>query len=101
MLISQRISFSCLRLGPGSHWVSWVVGWLGGTQGTETQSLGPLSSGLFGRPWRPVVPGVDQASNILSSNVNFHSHLVLISIAVMFSKDGVLFVKCNCTLLLF
>ena len=28
-----NISFSCLRLEPGSRWVSWVVGLLGGTQG--------------------------------------------------------------------
>ena len=42
---------------------------------------------------------MDQASNTLNSNVNFDSHLVLISIAVMLTKDGVLFIECNCTLL--
>ena len=33
-IIADRpyISFSCLRLEPESRWVSWVVGWLGGTQ---------------------------------------------------------------------
>ena len=88
--------FSCLRLGPGLHWVSGVIWWLGGTQGTKTESLSPLSLGPFWRSWRPVGPGVDQASNTLNSNMIFHSHLVLISIAVMFTKDGVLFIKCNC-----
>ena len=43
---------------------------------------------------------VDQASNTLNSNVIFHSHLVLISIAIMLTKDGALFIKCNCTFLL-
>ena len=88
-----NISFSCLRLEPGSRWVSWVVGLLGGTQGRRTQSLGPLSLGPSGRPWRPGGPGVHQASSTLNSNVIFHSHLNLISIAVMFTKDGVLFYK--------
>ena len=88
-----NISFSCLRLEPGSRWVSWVVGLLGGTQGRRTQSLSPLSLGPSGRPWRPGGPGVHQASNTLNSNVIFHSHLNLISIAVMFTKDGVLFYK--------
>ena len=82
-----NISFSCLRLEPGSRWVSWVVGLLGGTQGRRTQSLGPLSLGPSGRPWGPGGPST------LNSNVIFHSHLNLISIAVMFTKDGVLFYK--------
>ena len=69
-----------------------MFGWLGGTQGTKTQSLDPLSLGPSGRPWPPVGPRVDQDSNTLNSNVNFHSHLVLISMAVMFTKDGVLFI---------
>ena len=88
-----NISFSCLRLEPGSRWVSWVVGLLEGTQGRRTQSLSLLSLGPSGRPWRPGGPGVHQASSTLNSNVIFHSHLNLISIAVMFTKDGVLFYK--------
>ena len=63
-----NISFSCLRLEPGSRWVSWVVGLLGGTQGRRTQSLGPLSLGPSGRPWGPGGPST------LNSNVIFHSH---------------------------
>ena len=93
MVIMVRLEPGSRCLEPGSRWVSWVVGLLGGTQGRRTQSLSPLSLGPSGRPWRPGGPGVHQASNTLNSNVIFHSHLNLISIAVMFTKDGVLFYK--------
>ena len=66
----------------------------------KDSEVGSFVLGSFWRPWRPVGPRMDQASNTLNSNVIFHSQLVLMSIAVMFTKDGVLFRKCNRTLLL-
>ena len=93
MLISQTFHFLVYAWSLDRAGSLGSLGCSGGTQGRRTQSLGPLSLGPSGRPWRPGGPGVHQASNTLNSNVIFHSHLNLILIAVMFTKDGVLFYK--------
>ena len=90
MLKSQKNHFLVYgwSLGRAGSLGSW--GLFGGFQETKIQSLRPLSLGPSGRPWRLGGPGLDQADNSWNSNVIFHSHLVLISIVVMFTMDGAL-----------